>query len=67
MNQDPARGAVNGRLRLHGTKNCFSASNAISPVQNAGNPACMLQSIGFMAGELIPKEAILKNKKKKCC
>jgi choline dehydrogenase len=66
MNRDPKRGVVNGRLRLHGTRNCFAASNAISPVMNAGNTGALCQAIGYNAGELIPKEAVLL-RGDKCC
>ena len=59
MNNDPSKGAIDGTLKLFGTRNCFEASSAITPVMNAGNTGCLEQAIGLHAGSLIPTVALL--------
>jgi choline dehydrogenase-like flavoprotein len=59
MNNDPAKGAVDGNLKLHGTKNCFHCDKAIFPVQNSGNPGCLVQAVAINAANLIPTVAML--------
>lgn len=58
MNVDPAKGAVDGNLKLHGTKNCFHCDKAIFPTQPRGNPGCLIQAIAINAAKLIPKVAM---------
>lgn len=59
MNNDPAKGACDGNLKMHGTANCFTVDGAIMPVQALGNTGLLEQAIGRNAGRLIPKVAQL--------
>lgn len=58
MNNNPNIGAVDGKLKVHGTDNVFVCDASILPVQNAGNTSCLLYPIGINAGRLIPTVAI---------
>lgn len=58
MNNDPAKGAVDGNLKLYGTKNCFHCDKAIFPVQCSGNPGCLIQAVAINAAKLIPQVAM---------
>ena len=59
MNNDPAKGACDGNLKLHGTTNCFAADGSIMPVQALGNTGFLEQAIGVNASKLIPTVALL--------
>lgn len=58
MNNDPAKGAVDGNCRLHGTLNCFQADMSIFPIQNDGNPTLLLMPIAINAAHQIDAVAL---------
>ena len=60
MSDDPARGAVSSRFRLHGTRNVFVADASVFPTTITVNPQWTAMAVGHLAGasvrELIEME-----------
>jgi len=53
MDDDPARGVVDGKLRIHGMENVYVADASVLPISGPGNPSLTVAALATRLAELL--------------